>query len=176
MDIPGDGWNSKAVVYYRDFNLKELKYGKVIKSGLGTLKKYEPTPLRIQFPKLKAVDLTDSVISYEIPKGSKGFNFFQELETINKSRGPQPLGNRKLFNAIDCDDSESRNIIEMKVNRDTLYFREDNYQISRSDIVDCLDSVKIICIANSPGLWTTDKSYGNTWNVEQIKVFTNKTR
>jgi len=175
MDIVG-GNNSKAVTYYRDFNLTELKYGKVIKSGLGTLKKYEPAPLRIQFPKLKAVELTDAIISYEIPRGSKGFNFFRELEILNKARAPQPLGNRKLFNSLDANNSERGVIIEMKVSRDTLYFREDNHQISRSDIIDHLDSIRIVCIANSPGLWTTDKSYGNTWNVEQIKVFTNKTR
>jgi len=173
----GVGGGPKAPIYYRDANLQDLQYGKAIKSGLGTLKKYEPSPVRIQFPKLKAIEITDRVISFEISRDSRGFTFFHELESRNKAKGPRPLGGRKLFNSInDPRNNETNIIIEMKLNQDTLYFREDNYQISRSDLEDKLADGRFVCIASSPGLWSTEKSYGNTWNVEQIKVFPNKVR
>tara|TARA_B100001094_G_scaffold20249_1_gene17185 strand:+ start:1639 stop:2172 length:534 start_codon:yes stop_codon:yes gene_type:complete len=177
MDVGTPCSGGTKVVYYRDFNLKELQYGKVIKSGLGTMKKYEPTPIRIQFPKLKAREITQGVITFEIPQDSRGFEFFRDLETVNRGRGPRPIGDRKFFNSVrDQFDPKVPIPIEMKLSQDTLYFREDNHQISRSDVEDVIEGCKLICIASSPGLWSTDKSYGNTWNVEQIKVFMNKTR
>ena len=65
-------------------------------------------------------------------------------------------------------------IIYMKIKPDTLFFSEKNELISLSDIKSQMNTnsnIMVVCISNSPGLWSNGNSYGNTWNIEQLKVY-----
>ena len=153
------------LIYYRDFNFERLIYSKSIKSHLGTMQKYntgDSQGLRIQFPKVKILSIADSVVTLDFQDNAKGFMFFDKLKEKNGSK----IKNKSLI-PFNWDSAR----ISMKVNDNTLYFTEDSCITSLDNIERNLDTCKVIVIASSEGLWTSEQSYGNTWIIEQMKLY-----
>ena len=151
--------------YYKDYDFRNLTYGRSIKSHLGTMKKYLPDGIKIQFPKVNPVEISDGVLKIRIYKGTEGYKFIKTLQDKNNEKMSN-LRTLQLFNNI-----EQSVDFQMKINSETLIFNENSELISLEDLVENLHRSRIVVIANTPGLWTTDKSYGNTWTVEQIKAY-----
>ena len=59
----------------------------------------------------------------------------------------------------------------MKTNDSTLFFNEKNEIIDLSYILENKENIKVVCIASTVGVWMTEKSYGNTWIIDQVKVY-----
>ena len=59
----------------------------------------------------------------------------------------------------------------MKINDSTLYFTEENCITTLNDIRSNSDHVRVVVIASSDGLWLSENSYGNTWTVDQMKIY-----
>ena len=118
--------------------------------------------LRIQFPKVKILSIADSVVTLNFQGNAKGHMFFDKLKEINGSKIK-----KKSLIPFNWDSAR----ISMKVNDNTLYFTEDSCITSLDNIERNLDTCKVIVIASSEGLWTSEQSYGNTWVIEQMKLY-----
>lgn len=158
------------VCYYKDFDFRNLKFRPSIESHLGTMKKYcvEDTGtslgIRIQFPKVKLVSFDDEYLAFLFPENSKGNLFFKKLKELNLEQVDHS-SKLKLFNDL------SQDIVYMKYNSKTLYFTEQEHITSFNDITNNYIGYKAVMIASSEGLWTTENSYGNTWKIEQLKIY-----
>ncbi len=153
------------LIYYRDFKFEELCYNKAIKSHLGTMQKYstrESQGLRIQFPKVKILGVVDNVVTLDFQGNAKGFEFFEKLKEMNVSKIK-----KKTLVPFNWDSTR----ISMKVNENTLYFTEDSCITSLDNIERNLETCKVVVIASSEGLWCSEQSFGNTWVVEQMKLY-----
>lgn len=153
------------VSYYKGFNFGELRYGKGIKSHLGILHKYfvgETQGIRVQFPKVKIVEIDSETVTLDFEE--RGSCFFQRLKELNTGTIPKKLRPGVQFNSL-----SSR--ISMKINDSTLYFTEENCITTLNDIRSNSDHVRVVVIASSDGLWLSENSYGNTWTVDQMKIY-----
>ncbi len=162
------------VVYYRDFDFINLEYGVPCSTHLGVMRNYLPQPLRIQFPKLKIESISENEALLSVKANSPGYNFLKMLEKYNVQNAPKNKDMMSQVNVLSETAEYSR--ISMKIKpKNTLFFSERNELISASYISSLLESkesvIKAVCISNSPGLWSTGHSYGNTWNIEQIKIY-----
>tara|TARA_B100000427_G_scaffold302404_1_gene286224 strand:+ start:1272 stop:1772 length:501 start_codon:yes stop_codon:yes gene_type:complete len=162
----------RGVIYYRYFNFDDLEYDSPCCSHLGVMRNYLPNGLKIQFPKLRIHKIMEAELLLSVKKGSPGYNFLKTLEQYNIEHAPQKRNNMKHVNVLNCNSDYS--IIYMKIKPDTLFFSEKNELISLSDIKSQMNTnsnIMVVCISNSPGLWSNGNSYGNTWNIEQLKVY-----
>ena len=162
------------VVYYRDFDFRNLEYDVPCSTHLGVMRNYLPEGMRIQFPKLKVESISDNEVILLVKMNSPGYNFLKMLEQENVKHAPKKKDMMKRANGLSDIAEYSRISMKIKPNN-TLLFSETNELISVSYINSRLNSktsvVKAICISSSPGLWSTGHSYGNTWNVEQLKTY-----
>ena len=174
-----------GILYYRNFDFSKLKYDTPCCTHLGTMRNYLPGPLRVQFPKLRVKSISNKEMVILVKNNSPGFDFLRRLEECNaknlvKNPVKNPVKNKEpLIQANSLGNSEFSGIC-MKLKPNTLFFTENDELISSSHIKNILDPsdpsnpsvvIRAVCIANSQGLWTANKSYGNTWNVEQVKIY-----
>lgn len=157
------------VYYYKDFEFDTLKFGSPIESHLGTMKKYNlgdrhNQGIRIQFPKVNLIENKEGSLGFHFPENSKGADFFKKLKELNETQ-LSDNNNLKLYK----DGPED--IVYMKYNSNSLYFTEDEYMTTLEDITKNYLGCKAVVIASSEGLWTTENSYGNTWKIEQLKIY-----
>jgi|TARA_B100001250_G_scaffold98255_1_gene82450 hypothetical protein len=153
-------------VYYKDYDFLKLRCSKSIRSHLGTLKKYNPEAIRIQFPKIRIHEIQGDVWSIDFSE--KGEDFLLKLQTFNENK----RGNKDLILFNKLIEGKPK-IVQMKVNDSTLYFNENNEIVDYSYIVENFKNVEARCIASTNGLWFTETSYGNTWIIDQVKIYTN---
>ena len=168
--------NLSPVVYYREYDFTSLKCGKSIKSHLGKMKKYLPHSIRIQFSKMKIQEiLEDAMWVLEIVKKSEGYIFFNKLQEFNETKSfvKKDIKELNLFNNINRAGTENNyyTSIQMKTNDSTLFFNEKNEIIDLSYIIENKENIKVVCIASTVGVWMTEKTYGNTWIIDQVKVY-----
>tara|TARA_X000001036_G_scaffold439484_1_gene490794 strand:- start:2453 stop:2947 length:495 start_codon:yes stop_codon:yes gene_type:complete len=158
------------VCYYKDFNFSKLKFKPSIESHLGSMKKYEllgennSPGIRIQFPKVQIVSFDNNNLAFCFPENSKGNQFFKKLKELNETQVFN-FSKLKAFNDL------SQDIVLMKYNSDTLYFTEQEHITTLNDITNNYIGYKAVMIASSEGLWSTETSYGNTWKIEQLKIY-----
>lgn len=170
------------MVYYKDFDFSKLGFGKTIKSKLGTMNKYQydgvEEPIRIQFPKLHGIldSGNNGVLQLFFPLSGNITDFLKNFEDKNTGalfKNSKTTSNYlRHFNKV----SQNSNLIQfsMKLARDALIFTEQNDMITLQQLGEYLtEDCKIVCIASTPGFWISEKSYGNSWTVEQIKVYDN---
>ena len=160
-------------VYYRDFDFRNLEYDVPCSTHLGVMRNYLPEGLRIQFPKLRIESISDNEVILLVKMNTPGYNFLKMLEKENVKYAPRNKDMMKRANSLSDTAEYSRISMKIKPNN-TLFFSEANELISVSYINSQLKSknvIRAICISSSPGLWSTGHSYGNTWNVEQIKTY-----
>ena len=157
------------LLYYKDFDFGCLVYMKGIKSHLGSMMKYQykkesSQGIRLQFPKVNIVKIDENVVTLGFNENNKGLHFFQKLKDMNDSK----IRKKGLiaFNG--------NGPISMKVNENTLYFTEDSCITTLNEtkrLVENKTECKVVVIASSEGLWTTETSYGNTWIIDQMKIY-----
>ena len=153
-----------TVIYYKDFVFDKLSYGKAIKSHLGSLHKYhisgETQGIRIQFPKVKIIESDEGTVTLDFGERR---DFFDKLS--NATQGvTNKLG--KSFWKFNSDPGR----ICMKINEKTLYFTDKNCITTYNDVRSS-EHARVVVIASTEGLWISENSYGNTWIIDQMKIY-----